>query len=129
MGIPASGKSSFYQATFFHTHVRVSLDLLKTRHKEKQFFTLGLGLQQKMVIDNTNVTKSERALYIAEAKAHKFKVIGYYFESHLATCLRRNEQRAGKSRIAPVGIMSRHKHLELPRYEEGQVGDQYGAAA
>ena len=30
-GIQASGKSTFYRERFFHTHLRISLDLLKTR--------------------------------------------------------------------------------------------------
>ena len=31
VGLPGSGKSSFYKERFFNSHVRISLDLLKTR--------------------------------------------------------------------------------------------------
>ena len=34
IGIPATGKSTFYQERFAGTHVRVNLDLLKTRRRE-----------------------------------------------------------------------------------------------
>ena len=30
VGLPGSGKSSFYKERFFDSHVRISLDLLKT---------------------------------------------------------------------------------------------------
>jgi predicted kinase len=33
-GIPASGKSTFYKERFFATHVRINLDMLKTRKRE-----------------------------------------------------------------------------------------------
>jgi len=34
IGIPASGKSSFYKELFFNSHIRISMDLLNTRNKE-----------------------------------------------------------------------------------------------
>ena len=37
VGIQASGKSTFYRERFFATHVRISLDLLRTRHREGRF--------------------------------------------------------------------------------------------
>ena len=52
IGIQASGKTTFYQQRFFATHVRISLDLLRTRE------------QQRFVVDNTNITAAERARYI-----------------------------------------------------------------
>ncbi len=34
IGIQATGKSSFYLERFSRTHVRINLDMLKTRHRE-----------------------------------------------------------------------------------------------
>jgi predicted kinase len=34
MGIQACGKSTFYHHKFALTHVRINLDMLKTRHRE-----------------------------------------------------------------------------------------------
>ncbi len=34
-GIQASGKTTFYRERFFDTHVRISLDLLRTRRREQ----------------------------------------------------------------------------------------------
>jgi hypothetical protein len=33
-GIQATGKTGFYKERFLQTHVRISLDLLKTRYRE-----------------------------------------------------------------------------------------------
>jgi hypothetical protein len=34
IGIPAAGKTTFYRERFFETHMRLSLDMLRTRHRE-----------------------------------------------------------------------------------------------
>jgi predicted kinase len=119
VGIPASGKSTFYKERFFHSHMRVSLDLFNTRNKENNFLGLAFSLQQRIVIDNTNVSKVDRARYIEQAKANRYTVIGYYFESNLADCLERNERRPGKERIDRVGVIAKLKNLELPMLCEG----------
>ena len=70
MGIQGSGKSSFFRERFFSTHVRISLDLLKTRFREQTFLDACLQTEQRFVIDNTNPTRGERQRYIAAAKAN-----------------------------------------------------------
>jgi len=35
IGIQATGKSEFYKRRFYNTHIRINLDMLKTRNKEK----------------------------------------------------------------------------------------------
>lgn len=119
IGIPGSGKTSFYREKYFNTHMRISLDLFNTRNKEKRFMGLAVSLQQRMVLDNTNVTRAERQGYIQQAKASNFAVIGYYFESNLSACLERNENRPVKEKIKRVGVIAKCKALELPTYEEG----------
>ena len=118
-GIQATGKSTFFKERFFKAHVRISLDLLNTRNKEQKFMETCLAVQQAFVVDNTNPTKEERAIYISAAKANKFKVIGYYFQSKVAEALIRNNQRTGKEKIPDVGIKGTAKRLELPDFEEG----------
>ncbi|MEQ9548531.1 MAG: hypothetical protein RIM23_02765 [Coleofasciculus sp. G3-WIS-01] len=34
IGIQASGKSSFCRDRLYNTHIRINLDMLKTRHRE-----------------------------------------------------------------------------------------------
>jgi predicted kinase len=119
VGIPASGKSTFYKEQFFHSHMRVSLDLFNTRNKESKFLELAFLLHQRVVIDNTNVAKVDRVPYIEQAKANRYTVIGYYFESNLADCLERNERRSGKEKINHVGVIAKLKNLEPPMLLEG----------
>ena len=119
IGVQGSGKSTFYQQRFFHTHLRVSLDLLRTRHRQGKFIKLCLATQQHFVIDNTNSKIAARAPYIAAAKEASFRVIGYYFQTELADALRRNAQRSGKERVPVPGVIGTFKYLQEPTLEEG----------
>lgn len=119
IGIPASGKTSLYKQLFFDRYMRISLDLYRTRNKEQQFLQLALACQQKVVIDNTNTTKEERAKYISLARLSKYEVKGYYLQSHLVECLSRNDNRPEISKIDKVGVIAKHNELVLPRLEEG----------
>src|SRR5262245_4104191 len=119
IGIQASGKSTFCYKNFFDTHVRINLDMLRTRHREALLMRACLEGKQKFVVDNTNITAANRRRYIVPAKDAGFSVIGYYFSSRLEEALRRNRQRTGKSRIPEAGIAGMYKRLELPRIDEG----------
>jgi hypothetical protein len=117
-GIQASGKTSFYKEKFFRTHMRISLDLLGTRNKEDEFLRLCYQLHQRLVVDNTNVTKAARVKYITTAKAWKYKVIGYYFKTTSLAAIARNKTRTGKELLAEKGIWGTNKKLQPPSYDE-----------
>ena len=117
VGLQASGKSSFYKERFFATHVRISLDVLRTRNRERRLLTVCLETQQPFVIDNTNPTRKERAKYIEAAKSARYSVIGYCFRSKAKECFARNQQRTDQ--VPDVGILSTARKLELPTLEEG----------
>jgi predicted kinase len=119
IGIQATGKSTFYQQHFFKTHVRINLDMLKTRHREDLLLRACIEARQSFVVDNTNVLKSERARYIALAKPFGFQVIGYYFKSRVAQAVMRNSQRTGQENIPVIGLVSKARRLEIPTYSEG----------
>lgn len=118
-GIQATGKTTFFKEQFFKTHIRISLDQLNTRNKEQKFIDTCIETRHPFVVDNTNPTKEDRAKYISIAKANKFKVIGYYFQSKLAEALIRNSQRTGKENIPEIGIKGTFNKLSLPSFEEG----------
>jgi len=118
IGIPGSGKSTFCQNNFPQRRL-ISLDILHTRFQENQALQTSLLSGDNCVIDNTNVTKTERAKYIAAAKTAGYRVIGYYFRSRINECLVRNAQRSGKKRIPDAGVIGRAQQLELPEYAEG----------
>jgi predicted kinase len=119
VGLQGSGKSSFYKDRFFSTHVRISLDLLKTRYREKRMLEVCLGTDQRFVIDNTNPTRDGRLKYINPARAARYTVVGYYFQSKVEDCIRRNAERPETERVPDVAILSAAKKLELPSWDEG----------
>jgi predicted kinase len=119
IGLQASGKSTFYQQRFFNTHVRINLDMLKTRHREKQLMETCLQARQPFVIDNTNPTKEDRQKYIEAAKAAGFRVVGYYFQSQIEECKSRNENRPAGQQVPLVGVLGTYNRLEIPTLDEG----------
>jgi predicted kinase len=119
IGLQSSGKSTFYARRFADTHMRINLDMLKTRHRERSMFQACLAAKQPVVIDNTNPTIGDRKSYIEPAKAAGFTVSGYYFQSKIEECKRRNEQRAAEHAIPFVGVLGTFSRLVLPRMEEG----------
>jgi predicted kinase len=118
-GVPGSGKSTFYQQHFFHTHLRVSLDLLRTRNREAQLLEFCFRTQMRLVVDNTNVRKDDRLPYLQMARHHRYRVTGYYFEASLEECLLRNAGRTGKARIDDRGVIAKFRQLQPPSPSEG----------
>jgi hypothetical protein len=51
VGIQATGKSSFYQQKFAASHMRINLDMLKTRHREKILLHACIEAKQSFVVD------------------------------------------------------------------------------
>lgn len=119
MGLQATGKSSFYRERYFRSHVRLNLDMLKTRHRFELLFAACLEAKAKVVIDNTNLTAAERAPYIERAKQAGFRVEGFFFESRVADAQRRNLLRAEDERVPELAIPGSSKRLEHPRMDEG----------
>jgi predicted kinase len=119
IGIPASGKSTFYLQRFFETHIRINLDMLRTRHREQMLLEACIAAKQPFVVDNTNVTREDRARYIAPAKAAHFRVVGYYFRSGIGGSLERNRGRAAGRVVPDKGVAAKYHKLQLPSIEEG----------
>ncbi|MCC9167508.1 ATP-binding protein [Pontibacter harenae] len=118
-GIQSSGKSTFYKENFFNTHMRISLDLLRTRHRETLFLRGCLQTKMRFVVDNTNPTIAERSKYIELAREAKYEVIGYYFETTAREAVERNSSRTGRWLVPEKGIYGTAKRLEKPSVSEG----------
>lgn len=119
IGLQGSGKSTYYHRHLAETHIRLNLDMLKTRYREQLLFRACLEAKQPTVIDNTNPTLPERAQYIHPPKTAGFAVLGYYFQSRVEDCKRRNAQRAQDCVIPLVDLLGTAKRLILPKREEG----------
>jgi predicted kinase len=119
VGVQGSGKSTFYRERFFDTHVRINLDMLRTRHREQLLLAACLAAKQPFVIDNTNPLPADRARYIGLARDAGFRVVAYFFDTTLRDAIQWNNQRAGKQKIPVPAIASAFRKLQVPRPEEG----------
>ncbi len=119
MGLQGSGKSTFYEKYLSADYVRVNLDTLKTRYREKMLIAQCFENRQSFAVDNTNPTRSDRARYIPEAKAEGYQVIGVFMESKIKDCIARNSLREGTARVPDNAIAATSNKLEIPSYDEG----------
>jgi len=123
VGLPASGKTTFYQRRFAATHQHISKDLWpKTSNKDRrqaELMRLALSQGQSVVIDNTNPALADRAPVIALARQFGARVIGYYFTATTREAIGRNRGREGQARVPDVAIFTRAKRMAKPLLEEG----------
>ena len=120
IGIPASGKSTFFHRVLEDRNMAyVSLDVLRTRAREKSAFDAAIAAHKSVVVDNTNVTMAFRVRYIGPANSAGYRVVGLFFQSVLADCLVRNEKREGKAKIKNAALFGMSAQLELPSMDEG----------
>jgi predicted kinase len=118
-GVQGSGKTTLFRDRWLETHVRVSLDLLRTRARETAFLELCLQTRQPFVVDATNPTPADRRRYVAPAHAAGFRVVGVLVEANLDQALGRNERRAGRRRVPDAGLAGTARRLLRPSPEEG----------
>lgn len=118
-GVQGSGKTTLYRDRFLATHVRVSLDVLRSREREAAFVRLCLEQGQPFVVDNTNPAPADRARYLEPARAAGFKTVGYLVEVNSAEAFARNAARAGAARIPPGSVAATARAFVRPAPEEG----------
>jgi predicted kinase len=119
VGLQGAGKSTFYVRKFASTHLRISMDLAKTRAREKRLLESCFVGRREFVIDNTNATAASRKPYVERCKEAGFRVIGYFFVPDVKASLERNARRTGKEKIPVPGIYRTNKIMGAPSYEEG----------
>ena len=119
VGIQGAGKSTFYRQRFFDTHVRINLDMLQTRHRERLLLDACLEAGQSFVVDNTNHRATDRARYVALARQRGFRVFAYFFDVELRDAMRRNQQRPGAKNISSAAVAGTFRKLQPPTKAEG----------
>ena len=102
VGLPASGKSTYFRAHLAATHVHVSKDLLARGARQEPLIDKALAAGKSVVVDNTNPSPDARAPLIAIGRRHGARIVGYFFEVDVKTALVRNRQREGKARVPDV---------------------------
>lgn len=125
IGLQASGKTTFRTHRFLAPHTVISLDEIdpkgnvkNAREREAQLLGEALAARRDIVIDNTNPTRQERAVYIEAAKQAGYRVSGYYLRSDLKECMARNAARKNKN-VPEIALKSTIKRLERPSWDEG----------
>jgi predicted kinase len=118
-GIPAAGKSRLFKERFVDTHLRINLDRLRTRHRESLLVDACLAAKQPFVVDNTNLTREQRARYIIPARAARFRVVGYRFHVALAEAMARNAGRTGRAIVPAHALHSAWRQWQPPDWAEG----------
>ena len=123
IGLPASGKSTFYRERFEGTHALVSMDAMRhqrqPQRRQEQLIDATLAAGRSVVVDNTNPRAADRAAIITAARRHGAEVAGYFFPTEARDALRRNRAREGRARVPDVAIFATRKRLEVPTYDEG----------
>jgi predicted kinase len=118
-GVQGAGKTTLYGERFVETHVRVAMDLLRTRAREEAFLKLCLQERQRFVVDATNPAPADRRRYVEPARAAGYRVIGYLVEVSDAQALARNAARSGARRVPAGAVVGTGRRLLRPTPQEG----------
>lgn len=118
-GIQASGKSTLFKARFVDTHLRINLDMLRTRHRERLLVDACLRAKQPFVVENTNLNPEERARYLMPARAEGFRLVGYRLWIDLEMALARNIRRERRRPVPEKAVRSAHRRWIPPNWDEG----------
>jgi predicted kinase len=123
IGLPGSGKTTFYMRYFAATHRHVSKDLWpnvsRRDARQQQVLLDAFSRGESVVVDNTNPTRQDRARLIAAARGHSMQVVGYFFDVTPREAVARNAGRSGKAKVPNVAIFATAKRLERPEPAEG----------
>ena len=123
IGLPASGKTTFYQRRFADTHRHISKDhwpnASNKDSRQAEAMRAALTRGDSVVIDNTNPSPVDRARAVALARQYGARLIGYYFTATSREAVGRNRGREGKARVPDVAIFTTAKRMASPTAEEG----------
>ena len=123
IGLPASGKTTFYHQRFAATHRHISKDhwpaAANKDARQAALISTALSEAVPVVVDNTNPSIADRAAIIALAREHGARTVGYYFTATTREAVGRNRGREGKQRVPDVAIFTKAKRMVVPTREEG----------
>ncbi|HUG53254.1 MAG TPA: AAA family ATPase [Vicinamibacteria bacterium] len=123
VGLPGSGKTSFYRSHLESTHLHVSKDLMgHARDKgRRQLEEVGRALRagRSVAVDNVNARAEDRAPLIALGKELGARVVAYALQTPVKESLARNRSREGRARVPEVAVFVASKRMQPPTPGEG----------
>ena len=126
IGLPASGKTTFYHQRFAATHRHISKDhwpaAANKDARQAALISTALSADVPVVVDNTNPSIADRAAIITLARSHGAHIVGYCFTATTREAVGRNRGREGKQRVPEVAIFTKAKQMVVPTREEGFDG-------
>jgi predicted kinase len=123
VGLPGSGKTTFFRERFAASHRHVSKDLFPHARdraaRQDRLVRAALAAGASVVVDNTNPAVEDRAPIVRAAREHGARLIGYYVNASTREAVARNRRREGRARVPDVAIFACAKRLVPPSLEEG----------
>ena len=122
VGLPASGKTTFSK-NYLQDYLIINQDTLKTKAKcLKQTKEAIKNNIKKIAIDNTNVTKKSRNIYLELVKDNNYNIRCIIFDTPYDICQHNNYFRYiehNKSLISKITYRTMMKYYEKPSKDEG----------
>lgn len=123
IGLPASGKTTFFRARFASTHEHISKDnwpnAQRRNARQARVIAEALSHGRSVVVDNTNPALEDRRAVIEVARGAGARVVGYYFDASVRDAVGSNRGRTGRQRVPDVAIFAIAKRMVEPQPEEG----------
>jgi predicted kinase len=123
VGLQGSGKSTWVRGRLAATHSVVSKDhwpnARRREARQRRLVAELLDGGARVVVDNTNPSREDRAPLIAAARQAGVPVRAVWLDTPTDVCIARNEAREGRARVPLQGLLGTRSRLVPPTPDEG----------
>jgi predicted kinase len=123
VGLQGSGKTTWVREHLAATHEVVSKDhwpnARRREARQRRVVAELLAAGRPVAVDNTNPAPEDRAPLVAAARAAGVPVRAVFVDTPFEVARGRNDARAGRARVPPVGLLATRGRLVPPAVAEG----------
>ena len=119
MGPHRSGKTYYFNWHFAGKFIHIQSDAHQTGSEEQMHVGECLENGVDFVIEITNSTKAGRSLYIQNAKAAGYRIMGYLFKTQISDHYEQYDWNGNSKQRYSEIVPADFSQLELPDYSEG----------